>query len=84
MEDHVMSMEIVRKGDNFTASEIACRAKVSTRCAKVILDGLVDSNRLVSEVRKSYTVYRLRVTPFINTLKLSNWQPRDETFRGWL
>ena len=84
MEDQVMSLEIVRKGDNFTASEVASRVKVSTRCAKVILDGLVDSKRLVSEVRKSYTVYRLRVTPFINTLRLANYTPPKETFRGWL
>lgn len=84
MEDQVMKMELVKSGDNFTASELASRLKVTTRCAKVLLDGMVSDYILVSEVRKNHTVFRLRVTPFINTMKLSNWQPQDGTFRGWL
>ena len=84
MEEQIMNMDLVKGGDDFTASEMASRLKVTTRCAKVLLDGLVIDHRLVSDVRKSYTVFRLRVTPFINTLRLANYTPPRETFRGWL
>lgn len=84
METQIMNMELVRKGDNFTVSEVACRMKISNRDARVLLDGLEQEKLLVREVRKNYAVYRLRSTPFINTIRLANWSPKNETFRGWL
>jgi len=84
MEEQIMNMELIRKGDNFTVSEVASRLKISTRDARVLIEGLEDQKYLVREVRKNYTVFRLRSVPFINTIRLAKWSPRNDTFKGWL
>ena len=84
MEDQIMSMEIVRKGDGFSVSEVASRLKVSNRDARIMLEELEKKNLLISEIRKNYLSYRIRKTSLISSMKLSNWQPQDGTFRGWL
>ena len=84
MEDQIMNTELVRKGDEFSVSEIACRLKVSNHDARIMLDNLVSENLLIKELRKNHISYRLRTTSLINSMKLSKWQPDDGAFRGWL
>ena len=54
MEDQIMSMEIVRKGDGFSVSEVASRLKVSNRDARITLEELEKKKLLISEIRKNY------------------------------